>query len=79
MEKLIEKFEDIVNDYTNIAQEVDAYEVAPAIAEEARKLAIAYSRYYFDEALNLGRDILPDEYINTDLILFEQFINKYYE
>jgi len=27
MEKLNEKFEDIVNDYTNIAQEVDAYEV----------------------------------------------------
>ena len=73
MEKLIEKFEKING------RMLSQHGNAISSAEEARKLAIAYSRYYFDEALNLGRDILPDEYINTDLILFEQFINKYYE
>ena len=59
MKKLIEKFEDIVNEYTNIAQEVDAYEVAPAIADEVKKLAIEFSKYlrvndYLPQLLETG-------------------------
>ena len=55
MENLVEKFKDIVMDHTNIAQEVDAYEVAPLIAEEARKIAIEFAKSLMGSEISTHR------------------------
>ena len=85
MENLVEKFKDIVMDHTNIAQEVDAYEVAPLIAEEARKIAIEYRWWWGNKTVKVDISECPDDMDFEDWVKiweqgeFNNFINEYYE
>lgn len=71
MEKLKDKFNDILNDSLVYWQEVKFTEHNERCAEEAKKLALAFANYQENSQYDEDK-CMPQE------ALFDKFLNEYY-